>query len=284
MNILALDENLIEQYKEYIPEDLAEDLERNFFHGLIAVSDGSPVGGIIWEVRNVVTSEEMEKESSIHWIRLEDQDAARSLFEFYKLSIDIDDVVKSVYTLPARDFQEGKVALLEAGFTVDLMEGDVIRATLSDIMALPIFKKIKPQDDIKTLYTLSQSGFNVAIRRFAERGNKGICEDLEYLPREYFDNYVSCYCQMDDMINGILLFHAKQPGELQIVLMSAIGEESQRIVAQMMSYALACAKPLYKPSTQICIERHNYMTLALSEKLFPSGFGIPVYTGSRQER
>ena len=115
-------------------------------------------------------------------------------------------------------------------------------------------------------------------------GVRGLCEDLEYLPRDYFDNDVSCYCEEDGMINGVLLVHEDALGELQIILMFAVGEDPQRIVGHLMSLALTNAKVIYKPQTKICIDRHNYAALALSEKLFPSGFGVPVYVGSRQER
>ncbi len=283
MNILALDEYNIDRYGEFVPEDIAQNLERYFFHGLIAVTDEGPVGGMMWKVTELAEHKDMEKESSIIWLRIDDPNAAKPLFEFYKLSIDCEEVVRSSYTLPARNFEAGKEALLAAGFTLELAEGNLLRTTLSEISALPVFKSIKPQGDIQPLSELSDSAFNVAIRRFANHGCRGTYEDLEYLPRKYFDNYVSCYCQMDDMINGILLFHENLSGSLQIVLMGAIGDEAQRIIPQMLSHAIISAKPLYKPGTQVCINRHNYMSLALSERLFPCGFGAPVYTGSRQE-
>ena len=66
--------------------------------------------------------------------------------------------------------------------------------------------------------------------------------------------------------------------------MSAMGDDYKRILAQMMSMVVANARKLYPPETEICIDRHNYASLALSEKLFPCGFGMPVYMGNRQER
>ncbi len=69
MNILALDDSNIEQYKDYVPEDIAQNLERYFFHGLISVTDEGPVGGMMWQVIDPEEHEGMEKESAIIWLR-----------------------------------------------------------------------------------------------------------------------------------------------------------------------------------------------------------------------
>ena len=282
MNILALDESNTRQYLDYISADMAENIGRLFYHGLIAVGDEGPVAGIIWHIRNAMSED--GRESAICWLRLDDKAAAEKLFDFYKSSIDTLDVVRSTYSLPARNFADGKEALYAAGFSVELMEGDLIRTTVSEVSSLPIFRKIKPQGDIKPLRELDLRGFNAGLRRFTGQEIRGVCDDLEYLPRDYFDNDVSCYCEVDGMIDGIILFHTLSSGALRIVIMSAMGEDYKRILAQMMSMAVTNARSLYPPRTEICIDRHNYASLALSEKLFPCGFGMPVYMGSRQER
>ena len=282
MNILALDENNIEQYSDYISADMAENIERIYFHGLIAISEDKPVGGMIWEIRNPMS--EAEKESSICWLRLDDHKAAEKLFDFYKLAIDKEDVSFSTYSLPARNFANGRDALIAEGFSLELMEGDIIRTTLSEALSLPVFQKIKPGEDIRPISELSKRGFNAGLRRYVSQDIKGVCDDIEYLPRDYFDSDVSCYCEMDGMVNGVLLVHKQPSGALRIVIMSALGGDFKRILPQMMCKSLTNAKKIYKPQTEICIDRHNYAALALSEKLFPCCIGVPVYMGRRQER
>ena len=112
----------------------------------------------------------------------------------------------------------------------------------------------------------------------------GLCEDLPYLSKAYFENDVSCYLEEDGDIIGLLLFHKKPSGTLEVVIMQVLGNEHVKDLLSMMCQALSAAKEIYDQQTEICIDRHNYSTLALSEKLFPRGFGIPVYTGSRNER
>ena len=282
MNILVLDENNIEQFAEYIPEDMAENLERHFFAGLLAVVEKEPIAGIIWEYRN--TSSERDKESHIVWLQIDDPHAADRLFEFYTDAVQDEQVTVSAFDLPARGFEKEKSALSAAGFSVALMEGDEIRATLADLNKISALKSIKPRPDIKPISQMSQREFNVGIRRFAEADDFGICEDLEYLPREYFDMDISCFCEIDEMIEGILLFHKTASGMFKIIVMAALGEESKRILSQMLARAVTNASYIYPPDTKICIDRHSYNSLALSERLFPSSIGVPVYIGSRSER
>lgn len=106
---------------------------------------------------------------------------------------------------------------------------------------------------------------------------------VPYLLRTYFENDVSCYSEDDDQINGLLLFHQNPSGGLVVVVMAAIGSDYGKIIPQMIRHAVTNALELYPPETEVLIDRHNYASLALSEKLFPRGFGTPVYIGSRIE-
>ena len=68
-----------------------------------------------------------------------------------------------------------------------------------------------------------------------------------------------------------------------MVIMGAVGSDYGKIIPQMMKQSVTSAEEIYSPDTEVWIDRHNYASLALSEKLFPRGFGTPVYVGSRQE-
>ena len=68
-----------------------------------------------------------------------------------------------------------------------------------------------------------------------------------------------------------------------IVVLAAIGSDFGKILPQMMKFSVLTALEEYSDETEIWIDRHNYASLALSEKLFPRGFGTPVYIGSRPE-
>ncbi len=281
MDIVILDEDNVEVYMDYITRDVAENIGRPFYRGLVVTEDDTPVAGMIWEVRNMM--QEADNESKITWLKIDDEQAGESMFEEYKKSAAEDEVVKSSFVLPAKSTSKEKEVLKNAGFSVLFMEGDLIRTRLSEIAALKYFEKVQPSERIHALNTMTQRGFNAAVRHFISKGKYGLCEDLAYLPRSFFENEISCYSEMDGDANGLFLFHKYPSGALLVVIMAALGNDYGKILPQMIKFSVTSALENYSDDTEVLIDRHNYASLALSEKLFPSGFGMPVYIGSRQE-
>ncbi len=281
MDIVNLDEYNIDEYNGYITPDVAENIGRTFFRGILALDEGKPVAGMIWEIRNMMG--DAENISRIIWLKADSEDAAEDLFERYRESVITDDVVRSDFSLPAKTDSRETEILKKEGFDVKFMEGDLIKVRLSEIMKLPFIKKVKFEDNIRPLKTITQRGFNAGIKEFMNRGLYGICEDLPYLSRSYFENDVSCYSERDGQVNGLLLFHRNPSGGLVVAVMGAISSDYGRIIPQMMKQSVTNACDIYEPETEVWIDRHNYASLALAEKLFPRGFGTPVYIGSRRE-
>ena len=285
MNIIILDEDNIEEYKEYINPDIAENIGRPFFRGIIVHEEDDPVAGMIWEVKN--SMQDAEKVSNIHWLRIDkcrnEEGVVKALFDNYVSMIREDEVIRSDYSLSARMSEVEKKVLEENGFTVKLMEGDVIKARLSEISELQFFKNAKISDIVQPLRNMTQRGFNAAARQFHAAGHYGICEDLPYLPRSYFENDISCYVEENDEVEGMFLFHLNPSGGLVIVLMAVIGGDYKKILPLMIKKSMTSMTDYYSPDTEIWIDRHDYASLAISEKLFPRGFGVPVYIGSRDE-
>ncbi|MBQ3795047.1 MAG: hypothetical protein II842_01980 [Butyrivibrio sp.] len=282
MYIVELNEDNRADYSEYISEDISENIGRTFYHGLIAEEEDKPIAGIIWEIRNALSDK--DNISNIVWLRIDDENVAVELFDKYRECVAEEDVVTSSYCLPAISMDKEKKALEDAGFSMAFTEGDLIKARLSEIDEIAYIKKAKTKEYIKPLKNLTQREFVSSVRRFTTKGLFGLCEDLPYLSKAYFENDVSCYLEEDGDIIGLLLFHKKPSGTLEVVIMQVLGNEHVKDLLSMMCQALSAAKEIYDQQTEICIDRHNYSTLALSEKLFPRGFGIPVYTGSRNER
>lgn len=67
------------------------------------------------------------------------------------------------------------------------------------------------------------------------------------------------------------------------MLMAYLGNDRSRLLSMMKS-ALKNAMEIYSLDTEIILDRHNYSSLALGEKLFPNEIGKPVYVGSRSEQ
>lgn len=282
MYIQTLDEDNIENYTDYVTLDVAENIGRTFYRGILAIDGESPVAGMVWEVRHMMQNE--DNESNIVWLRIDASEAEDPLFENYKTSIREDEVVKSTFSLPAKSSAKEKEALSSAGFSVKFMEGDLIKARLSEIAELSFIQKITPSEDVRPLSTITQRGFNAAVRQYMTLGRFGLCEDLPYLSRSFFENDISCYYESGGQVNGLLLFH-KNPSEgLVVVIMASIGNDYAKVLPQMIKFSVLNATEIYAPDTEVWIDRHNYPALALSEKLFPRGFGIPVYVGERLEK
>ena len=281
MEIVVLTEEKVEEYADYLTEDVAENISRTYYNGLIVEDDGSPVAGMVWEYRNVNSGESLE--SNICWLRVESEDAAKLMFERYGELVQDAEVKTSVFCLPAQTSKTEKQLLKDLGFSVVLSEGDRITATLSEIAAIGFVSKVKKNDAINPLRQISQRGLNGAIRRIMSLGHYGTCEDMNYLPRAYFENDVSCYSEDDGVINGLLLCHKTPSGKLEVVLLAVIGKETAKLLPQLIGTAVHYATENYPMDTEVIVNRHNDALLALGEKLFPEGFGIPMFTGSRAE-
>lgn len=281
MNVVMLDEDNIEMYTEYLTPDVAENIGRTFYRGIVITDGDAPAAGMVWEIRNMMKDDDTV--SNILYLKIEQDLAEGILFDEYRNSIVRDGVVRSFFSLPAKTSGREKEALTSAGFDVKFMEGDIIKAALSEVVELSLVKKITPSDNIRSLKTITQRGFSVGIRQFAAKGLCGHCEDIMYLSRSFFENDISCYSEVDGQMNGILLIHKNPSGALVVMVMAAIGNDYGKILPQLISYAVSRAGDLYSHDTEVVIDRHNYASLALSEKLFPRGFGIPVYVGSREE-
>lgn len=282
MGVVELTEENIEQFADYLTEDIAENIGRTFYSGLI-ISDDQNVSkaGIVWEYKNMLN--DSDKESKIVWLKADDEQSFMDLFEAYGKAIKLEGIVKSSFVLPAKTSKDLKMMLKDKGFTVELMEGDKITARLSEMAKISAFNRITISEAIMPLRSATQRAFSTAISKTLVQGHYGTCEDLAYLPRLYFENDVSCYAEIDGQITGLLLLHKTPSEKLELVLMFASGKESVRLLPQMIKQSLESAYECYEPETEIIIDRHDYASLALGEKLLPSSFGIPVYTGSREE-
>ena len=281
MELIRLSEDNISEYAQTIPEDIAENIGRTYYRGIVGTEGGTPVAGIIWLIQNTMSDE--KRKSHIVWLYLAEDEYAGELFDEYKKMVENEKVTSSSFALPARSGKALKPVLKANGFTVSLMEGDEIVARISEIAEIGFLKKIPATDDVKPLRSITQRGFNLAVRRMMTRGYYGLCEDIEYLPRMFFENDVSCYIERDGVISGLFLCHKTASGRLKVELMAAVGKDYVKMLPMLLAGAYRSASSLYPPETEVVIDRHNYASLALGEKLFPRGFGIPMYIGSRTE-
>ena len=280
MDIIELTAGNILDYIDFVPVDVADYIGRVFVQGYLVLKDGNPGAGMIWEMTNMMV--EKPKESHIIWISIKDEAAAKELFAKYRDYIRLDDARKSYFSIPAAVESPEKEALLSEGFSVELSESDEITASLWQISDMPLIKKVPEDKEIRPIRMLSPGEFSDVTKTCAKLGLTGLCEDLIYLPRSYFENDVSCYFQQGDRVGGILLFHRLPSGNLKVMLMASLGKDHSKLLGMMKS-ALESAMDAYCVDTRLVIDRHNYASLAIGEKLFPHEIGKPVFIGSKIE-
>ena len=289
MYTALLDENNIEDYTSYLGEDAAEDLVRNFFRGLVLLEEGNeePLGWMIWELKNPTAKEQVE--SYIRWFYAGNSEEAGALFMRYSEMIAEDGVEKSTAIISAtKESNSLRNILTEQGFDMVLTEGDDVSVGLSELLIMPIFqKKREPSDKLHPLEDMPLRSFRSVTSKLEMLGQKGNCEDLSFLPMNYFDKSVSCYYEDDNSVKGVVLFHKQPSGSLALKVMRAFDvsqKEAPKILMKMLFFSIELMKSCYSEDTQVVVDRHNDAAFLLSEKLFPRGFGRPVYRGSRNER
>ncbi len=284
MSIIELDEDNVNEYIPYMGEDMAENIQREFYRGIIIPSgEGDGISaGMVWQYRNF--EDEKDTESVIEWIRIIDSEAADTLLGAYHDKIKEEGAVRSHFVIPVKEYKNEKEALKAAGFSAKLSEGDNIIVELSELSAMPIMKDRRVPDNIGTISELTVRKFRKGISKTVQRGRKGLCEDLAYLSMSYFEADVSCYSMDDDEISGFLLFHKLPSDMLSVQLMVGLDDNYQKNLLGMIRKFIISMEEKYTPETLIVLNRHNSASLQLAEKLLPRGFGIPVYAGSREER
>ncbi len=274
METIRLTEDNIDEWKDFVDEDMAETIGRTNYDGVIVTDEEEPVAGMIWTLMNTESDE--ERAGRIVWLRAESSETFDILFDRYDEVAADEGLIRSELFLPAEIEEFVMKALKKKGFFMKLSEGDVLSITLSEIANIDFMKEYSAGEDILPLRSVTQRGFNEAVKRMIDSGRSVMYEDLATLPRLYFENDVSCCAGKDGEINGLLLFHLTASGNLETVLMSAAGEDYEKLFPRMMVHACKSAMEKYGPDTRMIINSQN-------NALFPKGYSIPMYKGSRDE-
>ncbi len=282
MKTISLTYENVGDYGAWIVPDMAENLDREYYRGLILEDDeDTPVAGMLYEI--LYNEEERPTEAAIRWLKIMDGSVAPALFEAYGKAAKDNGVSRTSFVIPVKDSAVEKAALKEAGFRVKLTEGNDIIVTLDELKALPIMKSTAVPDSIRPLNRINARAFRRAVSKCSMLGKKGVCEDLSYLPLSWFDPDVSCYSEEDGEVNGLMLFHKRPSGVVAIQLMIGLTSDPQMILLGMMRQFVISLEACYGPMVKVILDRHNQSSFKLSEKLLPRGFGIPVYAGDRDE-
>ncbi len=117
MNTIILDSENISAYDGYIPEDIAENIGRTYYRGIVIEQGAEPVAGMIWDIRN---AESEDAEDHICWLHTRDEEAGSTKDLYFSPAMHSFfynyDIV--VYSLPV--YVDGElVAVLEGSLKLD---------------------------------------------------------------------------------------------------------------------------------------------------------------------
>ena len=280
MEIRKITDDNIEEYEEFIDEDVAQSIGREFYRS-IAIHDGDekdPVAAVVWELKGY--EEDTETKSELEWLYVRDKKAGTMLMEEYDNEIAEDDVKKSFFEFADLD-ENASETINKAGFSVEEVESRDVIVTVEELNNLGISKKKTPPY-ITSINDLMVRQFRKGITNCLFHGRKGILEDLAFLPMSWYDPDVSCCVQTDEKVNGFLLVHKRASGPLVVDLLFALEPDAKVNLLHMIRYSISAAVRKFPPDTKVILRRHNAMTNALITKLFPGKKGETVFRGEKK--
>jgi hypothetical protein len=281
MDIKAIFENNVNEYSEYIDCDVSENMSRLYYRGMAAHDsyDDNLLSLLIWELKSVEDSENTQSE--LKWIYAADPSYIAPILDEYRTEAQKEDVKRTFFESPGLE-QKKEKALTECGFSVTEAESRDINVTLDECIALPLAHKKAPSF-VQSISLLNDQEFYQGIMNILFRYDNPSLEDLAYLPKEWYDQSVSCFTKTEDKVTGLFLVHACPSGVLLPVLFFSVGADSKMNLVEMMRFSISQAAENYPKDTIVRIHRRNREVNALSKKLFPDKKGSPASYGERQE-
>ncbi len=281
MDIRLINEDNVEEYSELLDPDTARNISREYYSGLALHNAGDvpAKSAIVWELKN--TEDDIETEAELEYIRLEDKKAGELLLKSFKEEVLNGDVKRSYFELESFDDSVEKATEAE-GYAPEKKESRNIVVSLEELANLSIIKK-PGVSYVTAINELMVRQYRKGITNCLFHGRKGLLEDLAFLPMSWFDQDVSSCVQTDGRATGFLLVHKTESDRLVVDLLFAMEPDAKLNLLQMIRYSVNAAMEKYPADTEIILKRHNDMSEALINKLFPNKKGVEVLAGKREE-
>ncbi len=181
MIIQKITEENMARYQEMIPQELQNDLSREYFRGLCGKkeSTGELEAVIIWELRSV--EDETEPTSAeIRWFQTASLEGGDGLLEAFGLELKEENAKRACFELKEEDLKlMEKACLLKAGFTLEKGESRDICVTVKELSQLKLSRTDKAVPDyIKSISSITVREFKVGIMSCVFHARYGLLDDL----------------------------------------------------------------------------------------------------------
>lgn len=279
MNIIEIKNENIAYFADILGEDLTDDMDRTCFKGFGAVDDsGKAQGAIVFELLG--QDLECDTESRIRFFEGDSDETKDRLKDVYTMDVRENAIVKSHYETP----DDILASYLEGiGFSKDQRESKELVLSLSDVENIPMNRRAKIPPYIRSLSNITVLQYRNFVKKSIIKSNKGLVEDLAYLPRSWFETDISSCSVTDDKIDGVFLIRKTPSGELHAVLYAAYGPDYVKNLGLMLVNTLNSALLKYPPDTKVVINRHSTKVESLTGKLLHGFRGSEEFFGDRTE-
>ena len=278
MELIEINSENAEEFAAYINEDIREDLERTFFSGIGALSDdGSPKGAMVYELKN--SESEHDTRSRIHLFKADDKETKKALMNEYDSAVENEGVAESFYESPDEAMAKD---LKSFGFSLNKSESLDIMVSIEDIKRVISILNIKKKpSNIIPLSKISILQYRSFVKNCLFKNQKGLLEDLAYLPMKWFERDVSSASVTDDKVDGVLLIRKAPSGVLCVGLYVAFGPDYKKNLTLLMANTAEKIVELYPEDTHVIIRRHSETVRKLTDKIFSNIKGDTLYSGTK---
>ena len=278
--VIEIDGDNVEDFSDFIDEDLAEQMDREFYRGIGAKNDkDEPCGAMVFELKD--SESEEDTKSRIRMLNAVDEDAKNAIFTEYANVVSEEEVMESFYESPDKDLCQ---YLENNGFSLSATESKDLVITVEEIKKIAMLLKGKKAPAyIESLSEASVLQYRRFVKECLFKGYKGLMDDLAYIPKNWYETEVSSCVITDDEVNGVFLIKKSASGSLYTMLFTAFGADYQRNLGLMMAYTAQKILELYPEDVKVVVRRHNAVVQKLTDKFFAGSKGKDVFSGNRSE-
>jgi hypothetical protein len=171
----------------------------------------------------------------------------------------------------------------ESDFVLENRDSDDIVVTVDQILEDGTILGNKVDPAIKPLNAIDERQFIRGVKSCLSFRKKNSLQDFGYLPKEWYENDVSCCIMEGNRVCGFLLIHKESSKRLIPVYMLSMREEASKDILSMMAFSFQAIAEQYPTNTEILIKKRTSKVENLRKMVCPNASGAPVIFGERKE-
>lgn len=275
LELVTITRENLEEYRAFLPKDVAEHIGRSYFHALAVHGNGElPDGAAVWN------TDRSGRQAVLSWFSSADTGSAQALLEELERQWMEIGVESCVLEFEAME-QKLQTVFEHAGFVLQTVESRDLQLTVADLKALLASAQPKASPGIVTVGELTVNQLRKGIANCLFCHKEGILADLATLPLSWFEPDLSCCVRIEGKVCGFLLVHSMCTGRLDVELLFAAEPAGKQDLIAMIRYAIWQTAEHYPPETQVLIHRCSDATRALTDRMFPGRMGTEVIFGEK---